>query len=128
MMSGARSRRLGLQHGNSVGRAVFLSKGQACRAVLPICITSSSGSAVLHPRHSVVLRFISSCTCQLVFSSLPVSAFFTLSLQAENEYFPQIHHTVDCWNLWTAFTYYYGFWIFILVQFFLVLLLIFALV
>jgi len=27
----ARSRRLGLQHGNSVGRAVFLSKGQACR-------------------------------------------------------------------------------------------------
>ena len=39
MMSGdvmeARSRRLGLQHGNSVGRAVFLSKGQACRGVLP---------------------------------------------------------------------------------------------
>jgi len=31
----ARSRRLGLQHGNSVGRAVFLSKGQACRGVLP---------------------------------------------------------------------------------------------
>jgi len=39
MMSGdvmeARSRRLGLQHGNSVGRPVFLSKGQACRGVLP---------------------------------------------------------------------------------------------
>jgi len=31
----ARSRRLGLQHGNSVGRAVFSSKGQACRGVLP---------------------------------------------------------------------------------------------
>jgi len=30
-----RSRRLGLQRGNSVGRAVFLSKGQACRGVLP---------------------------------------------------------------------------------------------
>jgi len=27
-------RRLGLQCGNSVGRAVFLSKGQACRGVL----------------------------------------------------------------------------------------------
>ena len=39
MMSGAvmeaRSRRLGLQHRNSVGRAVFLSKGQACHDVLP---------------------------------------------------------------------------------------------
>jgi len=38
MMSGAvteaRSRRLGLQHGNSVGRAVFLSKGQARRGIL----------------------------------------------------------------------------------------------
>ena len=31
----ARSRRLGLQRGNSVGRAVFLSKRQACRGVLP---------------------------------------------------------------------------------------------
>jgi len=31
----ARSRRLGLQHGNSVGRAVFLSNGQACRGFLP---------------------------------------------------------------------------------------------
>ena len=31
----ARSRRLGLQHGNSVDRAVFLSKGQACHGVLP---------------------------------------------------------------------------------------------
>jgi len=33
----ARSRQLGLQRGNSVyiGRAVFLSKGQACRGVLP---------------------------------------------------------------------------------------------
>jgi len=31
----ARSRRLWLQLGNSVGRAVFLSKGQACRGVLP---------------------------------------------------------------------------------------------
>jgi len=31
----ARSRRLGLQHGNSVDRAVFLSKGQTCRGVLP---------------------------------------------------------------------------------------------
>jgi len=30
-----RSRRLGLQRGNSVGRAVFLSKGQACCGVLP---------------------------------------------------------------------------------------------
>ena len=30
----ARSRRLGLQHGNSVSRAVFLSKGQACHGVL----------------------------------------------------------------------------------------------
>jgi len=29
------SRRLGLQHGNSVGRAVFLLKGQACRGVVP---------------------------------------------------------------------------------------------
>ena len=28
----ARSRRMGLQHENSVGRAVFLSKGQVCRA------------------------------------------------------------------------------------------------
>jgi len=28
-------RRLGMQHRNSVGRAVFLSKGQACRGVLP---------------------------------------------------------------------------------------------
>jgi len=39
MMSGAvmeaRSRRLELQRGNSVGRAVFLSKRQACRGVLP---------------------------------------------------------------------------------------------
>jgi len=39
MMSGAvieaRSRRLGLQHGNSGGRTVFLSKKQACRGVLP---------------------------------------------------------------------------------------------
>jgi len=26
---------VGLQRGNSVGRAVFLSKGQACRGVLP---------------------------------------------------------------------------------------------
>jgi len=38
MMSGAvtkvRPRRLGLQRGNSVGRAVFLSKGQARRGVL----------------------------------------------------------------------------------------------
>ena len=32
---GARSRRLGLQCGNSVGRAVFLSKREACRGVLP---------------------------------------------------------------------------------------------
>jgi len=31
----ARSMRLGLQRGNSVGRAVFLSKGLACRGVLP---------------------------------------------------------------------------------------------
>jgi len=31
----ARSRRLGLQHGNSIGRAVFLLKGQACHGVLP---------------------------------------------------------------------------------------------
>ena len=31
----ARSRWLGLRYGNSVGRAVFLSKGQACRGVLP---------------------------------------------------------------------------------------------
>jgi len=31
----ARSRRLGLQHGNSVGRAVFLLKRQACRGILP---------------------------------------------------------------------------------------------
>jgi len=31
----ARSRQLGLQHRNSVGRAVFLSKGQACRGILP---------------------------------------------------------------------------------------------
>jgi len=29
------SRRLGLQRGNSVSRAVFLLKGQACRGVLP---------------------------------------------------------------------------------------------
>jgi len=39
MMSGdveeAHSRRLGLQHGNFVGQAVFLSKGQICRGVLP---------------------------------------------------------------------------------------------
>ena len=31
----ARSRRLGLQHGNCVSRAVFSSKGQACCDVLP---------------------------------------------------------------------------------------------
>ena len=31
----ARSRPLGLQRGNSVGPTVFLSKGQACRGVLP---------------------------------------------------------------------------------------------
>jgi len=31
----ARSRRLGLQNGNSVGRAVFLLKEQTCRGVLP---------------------------------------------------------------------------------------------
>jgi len=39
MMNGAvmeaRSRQLGLQDGNSVGRAVFLLKGQACHGVLP---------------------------------------------------------------------------------------------
>jgi len=39
MMSGAVmeacSRLLGLQHGNSVSRAVLLSKGEACRGVLP---------------------------------------------------------------------------------------------
>jgi len=39
MMSGAvmeaRSRRLGPQRGNYVGRVVFLSKEQACRGVLP---------------------------------------------------------------------------------------------
>ena len=29
----ARSRRLGLQHGNYVDQAVFLSKGQACHGV-----------------------------------------------------------------------------------------------
>ena len=48
MMSGAvmeeRFRRLGLQRGNSVGRAVFLSKGQACRGILPeICQTINAG-------------------------------------------------------------------------------------
>jgi len=31
----ARSGQLGLQHGNSVDRAVFLSNGQACRGILP---------------------------------------------------------------------------------------------
>ena len=31
----AHSRRLGLQHGNSVDQAVFLSKGQACHGVQP---------------------------------------------------------------------------------------------
>jgi len=31
----ARSRQVGLQHRNSVVRAVFLSKGQACRGFLP---------------------------------------------------------------------------------------------
>jgi len=31
----ARSRRLGLQHGNSVDQDVFLSKGQACHGVQP---------------------------------------------------------------------------------------------
>jgi len=39
------SRWLGLQHGNSVGRAVFLSKGQArcgvCRT--KICLTINAG-------------------------------------------------------------------------------------
>jgi len=39
MISGAvmeaRSRRQGLQLGNFVGQAVFLSKGQACRGILP---------------------------------------------------------------------------------------------
>jgi len=30
-----RSRRLGLQHGNSVDQAVFLSKGQACHGIQP---------------------------------------------------------------------------------------------
>jgi len=30
-----RSRRFGLQHGNAIDRAVFLSKRQACRGVLP---------------------------------------------------------------------------------------------
>ena len=41
-----RSRRLGLQRGNSVGRAVVLSKGQACRGVLPnedFCPTRNAG-------------------------------------------------------------------------------------
>ena len=31
----ARSRRLGLQHGNSVEQVVFLSEGQACHGVQP---------------------------------------------------------------------------------------------
>jgi len=39
MISGAvmeaLSKPLGLQHGNSIGRAVFLSMGQACRGILP---------------------------------------------------------------------------------------------
>jgi len=41
----ARSRRLGLQRGNSVGQAVFLSKGQACRGVrrTKICPTTNVG-------------------------------------------------------------------------------------
>ena len=34
-----RSRRLGLQHGNSVDQAVFLSKGQACHGVhVPVAL------------------------------------------------------------------------------------------
>ena len=49
MMSGAvmeaRSRWLRLQHGNSVGRAVFSSKGQACRGFCrtKICPTRNAG-------------------------------------------------------------------------------------
>jgi len=41
----ARSRRRGLQHGNSVGRAVFSSKGQACRCFCrtKICQTRNAG-------------------------------------------------------------------------------------
>jgi len=39
MISGAvmeaLSKPSGLQHGNSIGRAVFLSMGQACRGILP---------------------------------------------------------------------------------------------